>query len=309
MKREDLSGLALGGNKTRELEYFIGAALAEGADVFVAGGGVAQSNHAVQCSAAARRAGLKPVVVLRPSRSDSTRGNHLLNIVIGTDIRLIEPAVPGDGNQPRGEGLAKQMDRVADEYRARGNHPYTLHSSFHRLGAVGFVDCSVELTRQLREAGVEPQRIYLTSSGATQVGLALGNKALGTGIRVIGVRCGSVGADQPSRMVELGSRAAEAINIDTRLAPDDIPSVDFSGEGYGSPSPEGYEAMALLAETEGLFVDPVYSSKGLAGLIHHVRTGQLGRGETVVFVHTGGVGVMSAYGDEIVANLVHRQPR
>lgn len=300
VKREDLSGLALGGNKTRELDYFLGAAIADEADVFIAGGGVAQSNHAVQCSAAARKAGLRPVVVLRPFRADPTVGNHLLHLLIGTDVRITEPTQPGHSEHPRFL-LAQDMDKVADEYRSQGCRPWVLHSSFHPLGVVGFVDGALELTDQIRDAGIDPTHIYVTSSGATQAGLVLGNKFLGTDVRVVGVHSGETPPGHGSMVTNLANDAASLLDIPTRLDEGDVVSAAFQGEGYGYMSAAGLEAMRLLAETEGIFVDPVYTSKGLAGLISHIREGRIGKGETVIFVHTGGVGVMSAYGKEIAA--------
>ncbi len=186
MKREDLSGLALGGNKARELDYFIGDAHAQQADVFVAGGGVAQSNHAVLCAAAARRAGMLPVLVLHRFRADDIQGNLLLDHLLGADIRF---AQQGDVDSAINQrlGLTHLMEEIAAEYAAKGHRPYVLPSSFHPLGAIGYVDCALELAQQLDEQQIKADHVYLTAAGATQVGLVLGSKFLDSPFAVTGI--------------------------------------------------------------------------------------------------------------------------
>jgi 1-aminocyclopropane-1-carboxylate deaminase/D-cysteine desulfhydrase-like pyridoxal-dependent ACC family enzyme len=301
MKREDLSGLAMGGNKTRELDYFIGAAKTAGADVFIAGGGVAQSNHAVQCAAAARRAGLLPVLVLHGYRSEQLQGNHLLARLLGADIRFVETADVDSAINQRVR-LLGVMEEAAREYAARGHRPWILKSSFHPLGAAGFVDCAAELAEQVLDATLDVDHVYLTSAGATQVGLVLGNKILGAPYRVTGISYTVTVGDVVSRMVALGNQTAELLGLPERLEEADIVNQEaYAGEGYGIPSPEGLEAIRLLAETEGIFLDPVYTSKGMAGLIDHIRGGRLQAGETVVFIHTGGTSALFAYAEELLA--------
>ncbi|HYF95669.1 MAG TPA: pyridoxal-phosphate dependent enzyme [Symbiobacteriaceae bacterium] len=302
IKREDLSGLAMGGNKARELDFFIADAIGRGADVFIAGGGAAQSNHAVLCAAAARRAGMKPVMLLqRAGKFQKVQGNLLLGQLLGTDLRLVEATEMNMAVSHRTH-LRDAMEEVAAEYRRQGHSPYVLPSSFHPLGAIGFVDCAVEMEEQLQARGIRADAVYLTSSGATQTGLALGAKLLGAPWRVVGCSPSNSIEGVQERMAGLGNRAAEMLGVPERLSPADIRNEDYSGSGgYGVPSPQGIEAIRLVAQLEGLFLDPIYSGKGMAGLIDHIRQGRLQRGQTVVFVHTGGLPALFAYHQEVGA--------
>ena len=221
MKREDLSGLALGGNKTRELDYFIGDALKAGANVFVAGGGVAQSNHAVQCAAAARRAGMLPVLVLYRFRDEAIQGNLLLNHLLGADIHFVD-SQNLDAAMNQRLALGQKMEEAAEEYRAKGFRPYVLPSSFHPLGVIGYVDCAVELIEQLYERDLTVDHVYLTSAGATQVGLVLGSKLLGSPFSITGIAYTSTTTGLLSRMVALGNQAAEHLGVNIQLMESDI---------------------------------------------------------------------------------------
>lgn len=300
-KREDLTGLAFGGNKTRELDFFIGDAVHQGADIFIAGGGAAQSNHAVQCAAAARRAGMIPVMVLHRYRADDIQGNLLLDHLLGTDLRLVDVASVDSAIAQRTK-LHQTMRDVAEEYRTRGHRPYVLPSSFHPLGAIGYVDCMVELAGQLQDRSIEIDTLYLTSAGATQVGLALGAKHMQCGYPIFGINYSTGTEGLGDRLVELGTKAAERLGIATRLEANDVPNESFAGPGYGVASPEGLEAIRLLATLEGMFLDPVYSAKGMAGLIAHIRAGRVPKGATVVFLHTGGLPAIFSYNKEILSN-------
>lgn len=299
VKREDMSGLAFGGNKTRELDYFIGAAKAAGADVFVAGGGVAQSNHAAQCAAAARRAGMTPVLVLHNYRTDSVQGNYLLSRLLGADIRFVDT---GDIDSAINQRVVLQdaMNAAAEEYEAKGHKAWVLHSSFHPLGAAAFVDCALEIEDQLAAAGERIDHLYVTSAGATQVGLLLGSKFLGAPYRIQAISYTTTAGDVIERMVGLGEQTAQLLDLPTRLFAADIASESFAGPGYGIPSGASVEAIHLLAETEGMFVDPIYTGKGLSGLIDHVRSGRIGSAETVLFLHTGGTPALFAYAKEVI---------
>ncbi len=299
MKREDMTGLALGGNKARELDFFIGDAKARGADVFIAGGGTGQSNHAVLCAAAALRVGMTPVMVLHKHRFEPV-GNMLLDRLMDVDVRLVESGSVDSGIQQR-TTLLKVMEQAAEEYRQRGARPYILPSSFHVLGATGYVDAAWELAGQLDTRAIEIQHVYLASAGATQVGLALGFKHLGYRASVTGIGYAVGGADLPPRLIQLGSEVSELLEIETRLGIEDLPSDSFAGPGYGIPTPEGIAAIHMVARAEGLFLDPVYTGKAMAGLIAHVRAGRVAPGSTVVFVHTGGLPGLFAYGTALLA--------
>ena len=298
-KREDLTGLAFGGNKSRELDFFIGEALARGATVFIAGGGVAQSNHAVQCAAAARRAGLLPVMVLHRFRAEEMQGNLLLSNLLGTDLRLIDNHEVDAAIDAR-TVLEREMQRVAEEYRACGHNPFVLPSSFNVLGAVGYVDGAAELFEQMGQLDRPVDYIYVTSAGATQVGLALGLKALGCTARVRGISYTASSNALIGRMLGLAAEAARRLDLPISLEATDIENQSYAGPGYGIPTEAGIEAIQLLATTEGMFLDPVYSGKGMSGLIDHVRRGLVREGSSVVFVHTGGLPGIFAYSRELM---------
>jgi 1-aminocyclopropane-1-carboxylate deaminase/D-cysteine desulfhydrase-like pyridoxal-dependent ACC family enzyme len=298
VKRDDLTGLALGGNKVRELEFILGDALAQDADVFVAGGGVGQSNHARQCTAAALRAGLRPVLVLRhgPTGTEPA-GNLLITHLLGAEIHWVDDD-PGIEHR---EAMAATMDRVAGTYRQRGHRPYVLYSSFHPLGAIGYVECAVELAEQLGGEVGRPLTIYVTSLGVTHVGLALGVAVLGLPWRVVGVGWRPLPAGIPERLAGMADQTAALLGISNPLTATDFTTLDFGGPAYGVPSPAALEALVLCARTDALLLDPVYTSKGMAGLIDQVRGGLTGDAERVVFVHTGGVPALFAYGPDVLA--------
>lgn len=296
VKRDDLTGLAFGGNKVRELEFFIGDALAKEADVFIAGGGVGQSNHARQCTAAAVRAGLRPVMVLRrgPTGTEPT-GNLLVTQLLGAEIHWTEddPAIEDR------EAMAGTMDQIAEDLRRQGHRPYVLHSSVHPIGAVGYVDCALELAEQLSDLREQPITVYPTSMGVTHVGLALGFAALGLPWRVVGVGWRPTFASLPAQLARLAEQTADLLGIDSPFGPDDFQTLDFGGPVYGVPGPLALEALTLCARTDALLLDPVYSAKGMSGVIDQIRRGGHSATDTVVFVHTGGLPALFAYGEEI----------
>lgn len=299
VKRDDLTGLAFGGNKTRELDFIVGEALARGANVFVAGGGAGQSNHAVQCAAAANRAGMKPILVLHRSRADEPQGNLLLSRLLGAEIHFVDTDGV-DGAINRRTALEGVMRRIADDHRGRGLTPYVLPSSFHPLAAAAYAGCALELAGQLDALGLPAARVYLASAGATQVGLALGARHIGAPFRVVGIAYTADTTGLRDRMLGLARETGELLGLDTRLEDGDLTNESFAGPGYGVVTPEGREAIRLLAETEGLFLDPVYTGKGMAGLIDHVRRGIVPRDEAIVFLHTGGLPALFSYNREMV---------
>jgi len=299
IKREDMTGLAFGGNKTRELDFFVGDARNANADVFIAGGGVTQSNHAVQCAAAARRAGMLPVAVLHGSHSDEPQGNLLLSRLLDVDVRLVDTSTI-DSIIYRRDALHWLMQDIASEFRARGHRPYVLRSSFHPLGVVGYVSAFIELAEQISDRNIELDHLYLASVGATHVGLALGAKHLGYPCKVTGINYALEAIGLRDRMKTLAEEAAKMLGITTRLDDDDLAIANFAGPGYGLTTPESIEAIKLLAKTEGVFLDPVYTGKGMAGLLAHVHDGRVRPGETVVFVHTGGTPALFAYNSELL---------
>jgi 1-aminocyclopropane-1-carboxylate deaminase/D-cysteine desulfhydrase-like pyridoxal-dependent ACC family enzyme len=238
-------------------------------------------------------------MVLHRFRAEELQGNLLLDRLMDVDIRFADTAEIDSAIAQRTvlEGLMRQ---VAEEYRARGHRPYVLPSSFHPLGAIGYVDCIRELAGQLEQRDIHIDWLYAPSAGATQVGLVLGAKYLGCAFRVMGINYAVSTERLVERMVALGAKAAVRLEIDARLETSDILNESFAGPGYGIPTPESIEAIHLLAKTEGMFLDPVYTAKGMAGLIAHIRSKRISDGQTVVFLHTGGLPALFAYSREVL---------
>jgi len=293
VKRDDCTGLALGGNKTRKLEYLIGDALSAGATAAISEGGL-QSNHVRQTAAAAARAGLKCHLVLDhrvPVTTESYRGNGnlLLDRILGAAVHLCA----------KGEARAAKMQAVAADLRRQGEVPYLIPTGgSNEVGALGYVAAMLELQRQAKEAGIAIDRIVTaSSSGGTQAGLLVGKALSGAACQVSGV---DVDGDPDKMVAEVGGIAALAapkVGVDpARLAAPEILR-GHCGEGYGIPTAGMEEAVRLLATLEGIVLDPVYTGKGMAGLIALLRRGEIGAGETVVFMHTGGAPALFAYAD------------
>lgn len=284
IKRDDIGSIGLAGNKVRKLEYVVADALAAGARTLVTAG-AAQSNHARATACAAAALGLRCVLVLGGDHPDRAAGNLLLDALFGAELRFA-------GTEDWG-AINRAMDRVVAEERAAGADPYLIPLGCSSpLGAVGFVAAYAELLDQLHATGVEATEIWHAStSGGTQAGLTLGRMLAGEGPEIRGVSAGVVWRDAATALARHATAAAALLGSGVSVAPGDINlDVDWVGEGYGIPTAAGREAIDLLARNEGILCDPVYSGKGLAGLVGAARAGRL-RGP-VVFWHTGGVPVV-----------------
>ena len=270
VKRDDNTGLALGGNKARKLEFLMGDALKQGCDTVVTTGGP-QSNHARMTAAAARKLGMKPILVLEGENPSGREGNLLLDEILGAEVLFV-----GENAD-----LDAEMERVADRLRAGG-----------ALAAV-------EIVGQSMESGIAPSKVYISGgSGGTLAGLLLGIKAFAPEITVWGISVGRREPDLVRRIVRKAEEAAQLAGLPALVTEGDVHvDDDYVGPGYGIPSPECIRAIRLAAETEGLILDPVYTGKALAGLAGHVQRGLVRRGETVVFVHTGGAPGLFAYSE------------
>ena len=291
IKRDDCTGLATGGNKTRKLEFLLGEALQSGADTVVTAGAV-QSNHVRQTAAACARLGLDCEAVLEdevPCRQTSYRrsGNVLLDGLLNCDFEVV----------PCGSDTASWMDTRAKRLRDQGKNPYVVPvGGSNVLGAMGYVDCALEMVSQAAGLSLEFDHLVLASgSGGTQAGLLAGLAAEKPSMRVTGI---SVSADRSTqvnkvqRLTEpLASRLGLATLSSSMIEVDD----GFVGEGYGLPTEDMRAALALCARLEGLLLDPVYSGKAMAGLVEKVRNGIFKSGEQVLFLHTGGSTGLFAY--------------
>ena len=282
VKRDDCTGLGLGGNKIRKLEFLMGEALELKADTVITTGGV-QSNHARQTAAVAGKLGMEAILLLRGDDPGEIRGNLLLDRILGAQVRFVEAS----------DFL--EVDRAAytlgSELEASGKRPYVIPlGGSTPTGSLGYVAAALEIAGQIQEMGIRVDTVVLANGSAgTQAGLALGFKALHSGIQVIGISVSRSRDVLSAQVLDLGNRTAQKLGVDIRLDPEDaVVYPDYVGAGYAIATKEGVEAIKLLARTEGLFLDPVYTSKAMAGLIDLVGKGVLTKEQNVLFLHTGG---------------------
>ena len=296
IKRDDQTGLATGGNKARKLELLIADALGEGADVVLTVGAV-QSNHCRQTAAAAARAGLDCVLVLsghaRPPEQWS--GNLLLDDLLGARIWW-------SGEDDR---LAA-LEAAANAERAAGRKPYLIPlGGSNALGAAAYALAFEELWKQLEEIWAwEPlyfdRIVVASSSGGTQAGLIVGAKACGYKGQVLGISIDKTGGHLRETVSALLAPTAAQLKLNLEFGPDDIQINDeYLGAGYAVLTDAERDALRLVARTEGILLDPVYTGKAMAGLLDLVRRGEIGAQETVLFWHTGGIPALFAYGREL----------
>lgn len=295
VKRDDCTGLATGGNKTRKLEFSMAAAQQEGADTIVTVGAV-QSNHVRQTAAAACKLGMQCEVLLEhrvqdPSDYYRQSGNVLLDRMFGANLR----------EYPGGTDFEAAMESVAEEVRTAGGTPYIIPGgASNAIGALGYVSCAIELLEQIAETGLDVGHIVTaTGSAGTQAGLIVGLKALNSSIPLLGIGVNAPQEKQEEKVFSLACETAEYIGKPGCVARDDVvANCNYIGDGYGVPTESMNEAVLLLARMEGLLFDPVYSGKALAGLIDLVRNDQF-EGDNIVFLHTGGAAALFAYADQL----------
>lgn len=297
VKRDDLTGLAFGGNKVRHLEFRTADALKKGADTLIVTN-VAQSNHARLHTAVAAKFGLTNYIIKIPSRKDQPiQGNLLLDHIMGA--RIIE--AESDDH----DALERRMDALIAELEAEGHVPYAVpRDHFSKIaGTCAYLLAAVEILGQLDILGASVDHIFM-ASGTSTAGLALAGKALGAAYRVHPVSVGGSRATIEEQMLGYANGAAELLGLPVRLAAEDITIHDeYVGERYGVVTAAGIEALRLAGRTEGLILDPVYTAKALSGLIDQVRRGAIGADESVLFVHSGGLPITFAYSEEILEHL------
>jgi len=299
VKRDDCTGLAGGGNKTRKLEYLLGDAFANDADTLVTQGAV-QSNHVRQTAAAAARFGLACEIILEERTGskavDYTRsGNVLLDELLGAKIRLV----------PGGTDMNQALAEVAAEVAERGGRPYVIPGGGSNvIGALGYVECALELVAQANEAGLEIDRIVTaTGSAGTHAGLVAGLAVMGADIPVLGIGVRAPKDVQEANVFKLAVETADLLGHRERVTRDMVVAdCDYVGAGYGLIDKEVVEALKLCARTEGLLLDPVYSGKAMKGLTALSRQGAFDN-ETVVFLHTGGAQGLFGYQSELEGQL------
>ena len=296
VKRDDCTGLATGGNKTRKLEFVMAEALEQGADTVITVGAV-QSNHVRQTAAAACRLGLGCEILLEhrirePNDLYVQSGNVFLDRLFGARLHEF----------PGGTDFDQAMSAIADDVETRGGKPYIIPGgASNPIGALGYVNCAMELLNQANERGLVIDHIVTaTGSAGTQAGLIAGLNAMHADIPLLGIGVNAPRKVQEKRVYELAVETAELIGAPGVVTREDVvANCDYVGDGYGMVTKAMNEAVLLLARLEGLLFDPVYSGKALAGMIDLVENGSFDAAGNIVFLHTGGSAALFAYADQL----------
>ncbi len=306
IKRDDCTGFALGGNKVRKLEFLMADALAKGATHIVTHGAT-QSNHVRQTAAAAAHLGLSCIGLLETRLSDAdddyhNSGNVLLD-------RLFKCLLE---ERPAGCDMNAEIELVAERLRGQGARPYTIPGGgSNPIGALGYVLCAQEIVTQATELElVIDSVVHATGSSGTQAGLVAGLQAQNSGIPVLGIGVHKPRDIQEENVYRLALRTYDLIEARGLLSRESVvANCDYLGAGYGRVTPGVIEAVELLARTEGILLDPVYTGKAMAGLIDLVRKGFFARDQNIVFVHTGGAPALFAYRASFDEPALLRAPR
>ncbi len=281
IKRDDVTGLAFGGNKARHLEFRLAHAKSLGCDVFI-NSNVWVSNNARICAAACAKMGMRYIFVVRDGKGKPFQGNLLLDKLLGSELHMLDSDNRDEINAYC-RNLAKKLEK-------EGHKPYlSTEEVFARIsGTIGYLECTMELADQLKAANVKDANIYLVA-GTSMAGLALGSKLLGFSWKVTGV----YSEDRPdieNAVQTYANEAQKALNLPASLSPSEYQLyLNYAAPGYAKPSKKGVEAIKLVAQTEGILLDPTYTGKAFAAVIDDVRNGKLTSKDTVVFVHTGGL--------------------
>ncbi|MBC8176790.1 MAG: D-cysteine desulfhydrase [Desulfobacteraceae bacterium] len=299
IKRDDLLGLSAGGNKTRKLEFLVADALAQGADTLITCGAV-QSNHCRLTLSAAVKEGLKCRFVLEervPGSFDpKASGNIFLYNLLGIEeIKVVQA----------GSDLMAEMEQVAEELAAEGRKGYIIPvGGSNAIGATGYVACAQEILDQTFELGLNIDALVCASGSAgTQAGLVTGFYGCNMNIPVVGINVSQAKEEQEDIVYGLVRETANHVGINFEIPRDTVTCFgDYVGPGYSLPTPEMAEAVKLVARTEGILLDPVYTGKAMAGLIDLVRQGYFKKESTILFVHTGGSPALYVYADYLLSH-------
>ena len=296
IKRDDCTGLSTGGNKTRKLEFLIGDALNQNADTVVTVGAT-QSNHARQTAAACARAGLKCTILLedRTHKTDlnhNHNGNVLLDLLHGAEVERI----------PADKAVPEAVEELLSTLKSAGKTVYFIPGGgSNAVGALGYANCALELTCQSNDMDVHFDcLVHATGSAGTQAGLIAGLTAINNPLPVLGIGVRYPRQVQEENVFSLANKTAEHLKLRQTIRREDVvANCDYVGPGYGLPAENTLEAVKLVAQHEGILLDPVYSGKGMAGLIDLVRENHFDSNQNILFLHTGGSAALFGYLDEI----------
>ena len=305
MKRDDLTGLEGGGNKTRKLEYLVGDALQQGADMLVTVGAI-QSNHTRQTAAAAAKSGLKCALLHCAWTRDAgpnyrTVGNVLLSHLMGAELYFEQTERPIEDQGPLDEFVAHLKDQ--------GHTPYLIPggASEHCLGSMGYIQCAAELAVQSSACGLEfDHLVHCTGSSSTQAGLLAGFTALGIKTRIIGVSDDAEIEIKKARVLRLANAALQELGLAARVLDQQVEVISSNANAYGVPDTEIINGIRLLAQQEGLIADPVYEGRAIRGLLKLADDGRFESNAKVLLMHLGGSPAIHAYAGHF--DSVHLQP-
>ncbi len=294
MKRDDLTGLEGGGNKTRKLEFLVGDAIASGADMLATVGAI-QSNHTRQTAAAAAKTGLKCALLHCAWAKDAspqyrTVGNLLISHLIGADLYVEETQRPIEDQGP--------LDEFAAMLKRRGHRPYRIPggASEHRLGSLGYIKCAAEICVQAQNNNMHfDYLVHCSGSSSTQAGLLAGFAALGIKTRVVGIADDGETEIKKERVQRLANSALRELGIDVRVSEQDVEVTASSRNAYGDPDTNIIDGIQLLARTEGLIADPVYEGRAIHGLLGLAEEGRFEKGAKILLMHLGGSPAIHAY--------------
>jgi D-cysteine desulfhydrase family pyridoxal phosphate-dependent enzyme len=314
VKRDDLTGLAFGGNKSRKLEFIVSDMLEKKADVVITWASL-QSNWCMQTAAAAKTFGIKPILMLfKPAGQPATAdGNVLLDVILDADIRFLETE---KGRIVKSTQAMDVLDEAGREARGQGHTPYLvpIGGSLVRgdmdkpLGAISYVAAFAEILDEMRGLGLEPDYVvHATGSGGTQAGLVVGAKAMTSGCRILGISVSDPKGPFSDDVLEIARATDGALGLGLEMLPDDVTVFDeYLGEGYGTVDKAVAETIRLVFQTEGIVLDPVYTAKAMIGLRDLIKTGFFKPSDKVVFVHTGGTPALFPHRDKIFEFLVKK---
>lgn len=284
LKRDDLTGITLTGNKVRKLEFVVAEAMKQGADVLITCGGI-QSNHARATAVIATQLGIKSYLVLRGQQTTAIEGNLFLDYLMGADIKFIT----AEDYQNRVDEI---MEEVAEDLRQKGYKPYIIpEGASNELGAVGYIAATEEIIAQLKAANLEINTIICaTGSGGTYAGLLMGKKIFEQNYEVVSI---NVCADEQyfiNRIRGILEKAQHRFQLNLGLTKEDIQIIDgYVGKGYALSRPEEIDLIKKVAQIEGIVLDPVYTGKAMFGLTDQIKKGRFKKGEKILFLHSGGI--------------------
>ena len=281
VKRDDLTGIAFGGNKNRKLEFLLADALLKGSDVIITEGAIT-SNHCLQTVACAARLGLECELVLSDSKIDEKMtGNLLLDQILDAKIHLVKT------NAER----KKKMNKIAEELKANGRQPYVIPTGgSNKIGILGYVLCINEIMKQSTESGITfDYFVHATGSAGTQAGSLIGAKLYYPDLKVIGISVGDKKKEIIAEVAAIINDFQQEWNLSLAIDKSEIIVLDkYYGKGYGIPTKELIDTLKIVAKLEGIFLDPVYNGKAMIGLIDLIKTEEIPSDSNVLFLHSGG---------------------